>query len=248
MRFSLIISLAALLFVSNGCALLPKSVEFFQKKVKAVPELSPRGEELRRQAAQRAEIKARETVVAALTENASTNVVAPAKETEQLTEAVSESLGPPSRPSTQTTDALIQSLQKQIATLNEKLDAYRERTEKLEGKKIEGTGFLQIPYFAWLGFVALLVFVAWHLLHTFLTVASAANPGAAVGVGAMNVAASLAGKGLHQVVAGGKEFLAWLNKEVTDPALQKKISDAFVSIQKQKQDQDVQTVVKTLIK
>ena len=90
--------------------------------------------------------------------------------------------------------------------------------------------------------------IAWHLAKVILTGLSAANPGALVGVGAMNVTGALAGKAATQVINGGKNFLKWVNEEIENSALKQQITDAFVAAHKQAQDDDVKAVVKPLVK
>ncbi len=245
-----ILSLLAtsLLLLTSCGTLIPKPVELFQKKVHSFPEATNSQKELQKEAAERAKEKAAETLLAATAENTSTNVITPARETAVLTDAVAESVGAPASRPNESSQALADELRASIAKLDKKIDSFKQANEKLEGKKVEGTGLVQVPYLAYVGVIALIIFVGWHLAKTALTVASAANPGALVGVGAMNVAGSLAGKGLTQVVQGGKDFLGWVEKEVTDPALKQKITDAFVTAHKLAQDGDVQAIVKPLTK
>jgi hypothetical protein len=246
MRKTILVALSCLLLA--GCSLIPKKVEFFQDKVHQVPAPTQKQKELQREAAQKANEKASDTLHAALAEGSSTNILAPAVETEKLTAVVAESVGAPAKPTANLeTDKLVNSLRAQIAKLEKKVDAFAEDNNQNAGKKIEGTGLISVPYFLYAGGVVLVLFIFWHLAKTALTVASAANPGAAVGVGAMNVAGTLAGKGLTQVVAGSKDFLAWVGKEL-DPVVAAKVTDAFGAAQNKAQDKDVQVVVKTIAK
>jgi hypothetical protein len=248
-KFALAVLLSALVVAGAGCSLIPKKVEFFQDKVHKFPVATETQKELQREVAQKANEKASDTLHAALAEGSSTNVLAPAVETEKLTAVVAESVGAPAKPTANLeTDRLVNSLRAQIAKLEKKVDSFAEDNNQNAGKKIEGTGLISVPYFLYAGGVVLVLFIFWHLAKTALTVASAANPGAAVGVGAMNVAGTLAGKGFTQVVAGGKSFLSWVEKEVSDPALKAKIADAFTTAQKTAQDHDVKAVVDNLIK
>lgn len=248
MRLFTPIVLSVLLLTGCG-TLIPKQVEFFQDKVHKVPAPTQAQKELQREAAQKANEKASDTLHAALAEGSSTNVTAPALETEKLTGAVSESLGAPAKPTVnKDTDKLVNDLRAQIASLEKKMDAFTAENNKDSGKKIEGTGWLQIPYFVYVGLIALVLLIAWHLAKTLLTALSAANPGALVGVGAMNVTGAMAGKAVTQVVNGGKNFLAWVEKEVSDSGLKQKITDAFIASHKEAQDKDVQAVVNPLTK
>jgi hypothetical protein len=240
--------LAASVFLTSCGTLLPKKVELFQDKVKKFPEISYAQKEVQRQAAQRAKEKASETLVAAVAEKASPFVISPATETVVLTDVVADVVGPPAKRPTIDTVALADEVRKTLATQAKKVDSFKEDSNENAGKKIEGTGLVQVPYFAWLGGVLVIVFVLWHLAKLALTAASAANPGALVGVGAMNVASSTASRGLVQIVNGGKRFVEWANKTVEDPALRQNILDAFVDSHKRAQDEDVKAVVDRLLK
>lgn len=243
-----ILSLFIISFLLTGCSLIPKKVEMFQDKVHPFPELTSSQKELQKEAAQRAKEKAAETLLAATAESTSTNVTTPARDAALLTDVVAESVGAPSKRGTEDSQALAQEVRHSLAKFDKKLDSFKTENNENAGKKIEGTGLLQIPYFWYLGGIVLIVFVGWHLAHTALTLASAANPGALVGVGAMNVTGALAGKAATQLVQGGKDFLGWVSKEVTDSGLQQKITEAFINAHKQAQDQDVKSIVKPLVK
>lgn len=72
----LILSLAFL----TGCSLWPKRVEYFQDKVKLVPEESAAHQEIRKEAARYISEKTAQTSIAAIRENSSTNVIIPSLE------------------------------------------------------------------------------------------------------------------------------------------------------------------------
>lgn len=229
-----------------GCSLIPKNVEFFQSKVKAFPEPTAKQEEVQREAAARAKQATAQALIAATAEQSSTNVLAPVKDAVVLTDAVSQSLGPPVNPSIAPAPDLSADLLSRVASLNKKVDSFAKANEAVEGKKIEGTGLFQVPYFLWVGLIALVVFAGWHIVKMLLTAASVANPGAAVAVGGMTVASSVVAKGFHQLVSGGQEFKAWLEKEISDPALKAKITTAFNAAQASGQDTEVQNLVNSV--
>lgn len=243
MKFLPLIVLSALLF--TGCSLIPKNVEFFQDKVHKFPEPSTQQAEYQRRAALLAKQKAAVTVEAAISEGSSTNVIAPAQETAKLADVVSLSLGPPVTPSTNT-DTAVENLRSAIAKLDKKIEAFKRENDENAGKKIEGTGFLQVPYFVYVGLIALVIVVGWHLAKLALTAASMANPGAAVGLAGMNVAGSLAAKGFHQVVQGGEAFKNWVGTRFENPEIKQEILDKFTTFHKEAQDQDVKTLVDRL--
>ncbi len=242
------IALSLCLLLTAGCmSLVPKKVEFLQDKVHKFPEATAKQVEYQKQAAWLAKEKADETLGAALMEGSSTNVMTPAQNTAKLTDIVATSLGPPVKAATDT-DQTVANLRAAIAKLEKKIDSFKRDNDENAGKKIEGTGALQIPYFAYVGVIALVIFVLWHLGKLALTIASAANPGAAVGLGVMSVTGDLAGRGVTQLVKGGKKFIEGLGSVVEDPAVKQKIADLFVASHKQAQDSDVKAVVDRLIK
>lgn len=224
----------------TGCGLIPKRVELFQDKVRKFPEESAKLVELQKEAAHAAKVETRETVKAALLEDASTNVLQHAEAAAVLTDVVSTSLGPPvKKPSEDVADELRHA----VAILDAKIETFKQANNENAGKKIEGTGLIQVPYFIYLAGFVLVVVVAWHLAKLALTAAAAANPAAAVGLGALNVAGTVAGKGLVQVVKGGKNFLKWVDEQIPDEALKAKLVEAFTASHKQAQDQEVRAVV-----
>jgi hypothetical protein len=223
-----------------GCGLIPKKVEFFQDKVKKFPEESAKLVELQKEAASVAKVETRETVKAALLENASTNLVQHAEAAAILTDAVSTSLGPPAK---KPSDDVAAELLRAVAKLDNKIEAFKQENNENAGKKIEGTGLIQVPYFIYLAGFVLLVVVIWHLGKLALTAAAVANPGAAVGLGALNVAGNVAGKGFVQLIKGGKNFLKWVDEQVPDEALKAKLVEAFTASHKQAQDGEVRAIV-----
>lgn len=243
MKQALIILILSLFLC--GCSLIPKPVELFQKKVGQFPMPTAAYTETQKQAAQLAKEKAQETLTAVLTEKSSPAVVVPATDTAHLTEAVSVSLGPPSK-SVTNSDETILKLQSEVARLNKKINAFQHSNQEVVGKKIEGTGLVSVPYFIWAGGFVLVIFVGWHLAKTALTLASAVNPGAGIAVGGMNVAGSVVAKGFQQVIQGGEDFKAWIEKEVSDSGLQQKLLSAFTTSHKVNQDQDVQAIIKSV--
>lgn len=249
MKNILLIILLAASVVLGGCGtLIPKRVELFQDKVKKFPVATLAQKEVQKQAAQRAKEKAVEVYVAAVAEEASPAVTVPAKETVVLTDAVADVLGAPAKRPDIDTAALADQVRKSLAQLDKKVDSFIEDSNENVGKKIEGTGLVQVPYFVWLGGFCVVAFIGWHLAKMALSAASAANPGATLGVGAMNVAGNTVSKGLVQLVNGGKKFLNWAETGIEDPALRQKITEAFTSAHKRTQDEDVKAVVDRLIK
>lgn len=250
-RLAIGLLVAVLSLVLSGCgSLMPKKVEFFQDKVKTFPEQSPELVELERQALYRAHDKTVQVLAAAAKEQSSTNVVAPAKEAAKLTEAVAVTMGPPAKPAgpSVTSEKLAQKLESAVAEYNKEVQEFRLDNNVNAGKKIEGTGLIQISYFAWAGGVIAVIAVLFLLLKLFLSVASVANPAAAVGLNMVSAAGSVVSKGFSQLVKGGEKFKERIEKEISDPALKQKILDTFRAEHMGAQDQEVQNVVQTITK
>lgn len=232
----------------TGCGtLIPKKVEFFQDKVKAVPEATAKEKEIQRQAAAKAAEKAQDTLVTAIKENCSTNVVVPAQETAVLTDAVSDSLGPPAKPSTDSSAALAAKLEATLAKLSARLEDFKKQNDENAGKKIEGTGLFQIPYFVWLAICGVIFFVGLiflSVLWTAVKMYSISNPPVAVGVSAIQAGSKFFKKGFSQVLAGGEKFKEAIEKEL--PEVKEKVLGIFRREHMQAQDKDVQDVVKGL--
>lgn len=240
---------AALAFALTGCGtLIPKRVEFFQDKVHAFPESSAKQDELQRQAAQRANETAKATLEAALAYQAPASIYSSARETELLTGAVSASVGPPLSPSGEPSSELATELRSAIARLNRKIEDFKADNNENAGKKIEGTGLVSVPYFAWIGGIALVAFIGFHVLKLALSAAAVANPGAAVGLGVVNAGAHVVSKGFGQLVQGGETFKEWVEKEIGDSGVKEKILAAFQHAHTTSQDQDVQQVVQQITK
>jgi hypothetical protein len=237
--------LAVLLAVGlTGCGtLVPKKVEFFQDKVKQYPEYSDYSRQLEKQLAQRLQQKTAQTVEAALETKASTNVVIPAKEAERLAIANAVVVGPPEKPATIPSEALAVKVESTVGKLDSKVDDFKKGNNENEGKKIEGTGFFQVSYFAWVGGILAVIALVYFAGKIALNAAAMVNPGAAVGLNVVNGLGAVAGKGFSQLIKGGENFKKWVTTEVKDADIQKKVLDAFRAAQERAQDSDVQNAV-----
>lgn len=253
MRKLLNLGLLSALLLTGCSSLVPKRVELGQDKVEKMPVPKASERETQRQVAQRAAQKADETLRAAILDNSSSSVVTPAAETTILTESVSRSIGPPVNPSSLTSDKLARKLDTAVAVLNKRLDDFRDDNDKNIGHKIEGTGFLQVPYFVWLGGALVLIFIAviavgigWTLLKMY----GMSNPPVALGLKAVQTGGALAAKAVGQLVNGGEKFKNWLKTDLPNvsDAVKKQIEELFISAHKESSDETVQTVVKELIR
>lgn len=238
----------------TGCSsLIPKRVEIGQDKVRSFPEAKSAEREVQRQAAERAAKLAEKTVEAGISEGVTDKVLQPAKETAVLTHSVATSLGPPIKPASPgvTSEELALKLDRAVAELNRRIDEFKQDNNENAGKKIEGTGFLQIPYFVYLGiflvfgFIAFVVVtIAWAALKAY----SLANPPLAVGLNAVQ----LGGKGLanlaSQLVRGGETFKQSVQTEFDNPRIAERVLQIFKDSHQKEQSPENQILIKTLTK
>jgi hypothetical protein len=166
----------------------------------------------------------------------------------KLTQSALVAAGPPEKIPVITSDELADKVTTAVGAYNQKVDKFAKQDDKNAGKKIEGTGLIQVPYVLWADGAVVLVVVIYFVGKTVLTGAAVANPGAAVGLNVVNAAQSVLAAGFSQVVKGGEDFKAWVTKEVSDSGLQAKILDAFQSSHMKAQDQQVQNVVAAMTK
>lgn len=236
----------------TGCGtLIPKRVEFFQDKVHQFPEQSASEREIQRQAAQRAEEKAREMLSEAYKELASPKVTEPGEEVVDLTGAVASSLGPPRHPSTKPSDELADSLRSAVAKLNTRIDEFRKENNENTGKKIEGTGLFSVPYFLWIAIVGVLFFVGLLIagvLWTFFKMFAASNPPVQLGLGAVQLGAGFLKRAVGEVAKGGEAFKDALMKKVSDPKLQEELKELFRIEHERSQSADTQALLKEITK
>lgn len=240
-RLSLI--LAASLLVGCG-SLIPKRVELFQDKVKLVPEKNARQKEAERQAVALAETKAREAEKIARKDGST--AAEPAAEAADLSAAALLSLGPPKELWQDSTDKLVARLFRETAKLGERMDDFKKDNNENAGKKIEGSGLFQIPYFVWLAGVSIFVFVVAIVAWTVLKVFAISNPPLALGLGAARLGARTTSKALTEVLRGGEAFKDRIKKEISDADLQKKILEVFRVEHERSQSTDVQQITQHL--
>lgn len=234
-----------------GCGtLLPRRVELFQDKVRAVPVATTRENEVEKQAAAAAADTAQQTLLAAVKEDASTSVIYPATDTAALTRAVSTSVGPPLTPWKGDFQLLAAKLDSSVAALDRRLESFKKNNDENAGKRIEGTGLLQVPYFVWLGgafIVFILLLVGFSVLWMVLKTMASANPIASLGVRAVEMGAQTATRGFTQLVAAGEQFKDKIKQDL-DPAIATKVLEMFRTNQQIAQDHDIKQAVDHLTK
>lgn len=252
--------LLALTLCLTGClsTLVPKQVELGQKKVQAFPEPKQKEEEVQKQAANLAAVRAQDTLVAAVSNNAPAAVVEPAHDTAILTRAVSTVIGPPAEPYVGPVSNLVAKTDATVAKQNVRVENFAKRNDSLEGKKIEDTGVVKVPYVMWLGGAIgglLLLYVIFRAAMVALKAYGMTNPAVGAGVGiagavghsALSFAGTLLHRGFEQVVAGGESFKEKVTKEF-EPALAQKVLTMFQNEQVKAQDNDVKNTVANLTK
>jgi len=230
----------------TGCSsLVPHRVEFFQSKVKSFPEQSDTLKEDQRKAAALASIRATETYLAAVKDGAPLSVIGPAKDVIDLTHAISTSLGPPKYlfKGKTATKNLVDSLNYDVAKFNGKVEDFKERNDKFEGKKIEGTGIFSIGYVTYIGLIFLVLFLLWTALKMYGLV----NPVVGMGTSLVGrVSSAVLSKGIQEVTAGGEAFKNYVAQSGIEDKIKDEVLDLFSRAHKENQSSDVQKIVKTL--
>lgn len=235
---------ALLMTLMTGCHLLPGRVEYFQKTVKPVPVLADQATlvQAQKQAAQFVAAKTEQAKVAAAATDADATVQVPLAEAAVVAGPLSTSLGPPLKSWASSGTNLGTLVNRETAKLDQKLDAYAKKVEPLEGKKIEGTGFIQMGFFTQWAIILGLGGIVWAGLKIY----GLSNP--VVGAG-LNVAERVGSKtvaaGLHQMVQGGEAFKDLISKNF-DAKTVEQIKVLFNVAHRTEQDNEVQALIKRL--
>ncbi len=236
-------ALVALLIVLSGCKLFPKKVEFFQDKVRAVPAKTETTKERERQAADFVAQKTDQAYDAAVENSDGPEVLSPLSDARIVSESLSLSLGPPSDPWKREAERLADDLRTAQAKYNRAIEKFRKQNDENSGKKIEGTGFLQVGYFTYLLVVGGSILVLLLALRIGLGIYGAMNP--AVG-GVLKVSSALAGRAVDELAYGGKKFVGYLDKLDLDDKAKTLVHDLFIRSHKEAQSRDVQQLVQSL--
>jgi hypothetical protein len=225
---------------------MPKKVEYFQDKVKEMPSQNPVHKETQKEAAAYVARKAKDTVNAAMLENSSSNVMKPALETEVVANSLTGSLGKPLEPWRRSAKLLSERLDKLDAKLDERMEDFRETNDKNTGKKIEGTGLIQVGYFTQLLVFGLFIILAWLAIR----VLGIFNPAVAVGsqvlTGGIRGVGKIVKKGFTELIQAGETFKEKVDEEFEDPETRERILNIFRQAHKESQSSDVQEVIKKL--
>jgi hypothetical protein len=245
----LLLAVACLSLLMAGCGtLIPKKVELGQDKVEKFPTPKWREQEVQKQAAQRAKDRAGEVLVAAVKNASPPEVTLPAAEAAEITDAVADVLGPPESRSVDPTPVLADKTRASVAKQDGRVVAFQKENDHNIGKKIEGTGFIQISYFAWVGGFLVLLVLGYVAVKVISVVGSAMNPTVGLGMNAVSLGVKGATKALSQVIKGGQNFKAMLDQSLPDQATKDAVLKLFKVAQDKAQDEEVQLAVKHLTK
>jgi len=240
------IYLILILIILNGCSLFPKRVEYFQDKVQKVPQVSEDHKEVQKEAADYVSRKTKETVIAAIKEDSSTNVLKPAVEAEVVASSLSGSLGKPYDPWKKDAEELKAKLDRLDAKLDARLEDFREDNDKNAGKKIEGSGAFSMGYFTQFIVLAFVLGLLWVAIKVVGLFNPAVSVGSQVLSGGFRGVTKIVRKGFSEVVAAGEEYKRKIEEEFEDPETKEKILSLFVQSHKEKQSAEVQEVIKKL--
>lgn len=215
-----------------GCGtLIPKRVELGQDKVEGFPKKDKVLVERERQAAD---------FLYRAPEDPDQNDVA---------KALTTSLGVPKEPWPVAGKYLANSLSYRNWVYQTAVAKFAKQNDANEGKKIEGTGWLQIPYFVWLLMVAgmaviglIVLAVAW----TFIKMYAMSNPPVALGLNAVQAGGRVLSKAVSQIIKGGQRFKKSLEDQTTDEGLKHDIREAFREAQDREQDEEVRALIRNL--
>lgn len=245
-----LLPLLLLVFITGCGTLIPKKVEFFQDKVKAVPVVTEAAKEHQRQAAQFEAKKVEEAKLAAVAIGAPDEVTKPLTDASTVADALTDVLGPADDPWWLSTTApekvapkYAAELKHDQAKLNERVADYAKDVQKDVGKKIEGTGLVQVGYFTYIGIIIGLVLLAYFALKIYGSI----NPAVGLGVNtAGSIASSVLSKGFSELVAGGEQFKDYVENSPLTAEVKNYVIDLFTRAHTSNQSADVQTVVDKL--
>lgn len=241
--YSLIL-IVAVIFTVVGCGIFPKRVEFFQDKVKPVPEKTEKAKEKDRQAAEYVDRKVKEAESAANKEESSPAVTLPLHDASVVADSLKLSLGPPKKLWDDDGEQLAKEMRAEIAKLNKKIDDFRTDNDKNVGKSIEGSGLFSFNYFIYIGGILVL----FSLIGYAIKIYGMINPVVGVAGNVAKIPVKVVTQGFKQVISAGETFKKAIDKKIDDPKTKEMVLELFRSAHEQKQDEQVQEVIKTLTK
>lgn len=239
-RFALL--LLAVIALAGCSTFIPKRVEFGQDKVQRFPQPTEKRKEAERQAVVLAAQKAREAERIATLEGS--DAAKPAREAATLAESVSVSLGPPKEPWSGEVEMLRLKIERLTAEHNIMIAKFARENDKNEGKKIEGTGWLSVPYFVWTGGALLVLVVIFVGAKILLSVLATANPGVAVGMRVASAGGRAVSRAFSEVIEGGEAFKRRVKEKL--PHASDEVLELFQEMQERRQSTETQKLIKEL--
>lgn len=230
-----------------GCSLFPKKVEYFQDKVEKAPVKNETHQEVQKEAALYVAEKTQETYEVAIKENASTNLLKPALESKIVANSLSDSLGKPKEEFSGPAKELSRKLDSLEAKFDSKLNSFIKDNDENAGKKIEGTGLIQMGYFTQFIILAVILSIVWVAVKIIGVLNPAVGVGTKVISGGFLGVSKLLGKGFREIVEGGQKFKQRIEEEIEDPEMKEKILELFKQSHKEKQSRDVQDTIDKLL-
>lgn len=227
-----------------GC--LPNK-EFGRKSVPKLPEkVTPRFQETQKEGLTYVKYKLDDVWTYSLTNDVSTNLAADIYATKRVVDALCLQVGPPRYEFKGNFTNLIRNIVGTVSEYDRQMDTFERKLEPLEGKKVEGSGWLSISYWTYYLIMAVVLVVLYITIKILLTIFA---PEVAVGLNsAGRMTSGMLSKAFSQLVAGGEAFKENLDKITDNRELQEKIKHTFRTSQMAEQDKQVQNIVRTLTK
>jgi hypothetical protein len=242
--FAAILLLIVGLLLTSGCGLMPQRVEYFQRKVEAVPAKPAALVEAEKQGARLTSDLVEAARIAAWAEAASTNVLDPLNGAYPVALAVSGSMGQPASRWQGEPEVLADRIDSRSAKLDAKVEDYRDTVQRDVGKKIEGTGLIRIPWLLnaglWIGIPLVLLWVGKAALNVYLP-----------GVGGMfgrvvRVGSDTVRRGFSQTLTGLQSAKAEIDKLDIDDDIKALVRETIAARLSDHQDPDVVMAIRKL--
>lgn len=244
------LAMFSLCLLLAGCSFLsPGKKEFFQKEVPVFPVKPEQQIEQEKRSLQYAQYKLDVAFVEGLKSNVSTNVMEPLTSAKIALDPAVESIGHPNTPLSQkeldrsvTSTNLATKLNQQQARQDKALNKLEDKLDDLQGKKIEGTGLIQLSYFSFIAIVFAFCFLLWIGLKIYAIF----NPLVAVGTKAVSMTGAAAKKGFSELIKGGEAFKQLVQDKIDDPETKKEVIELFRTAHLTAQDTSTKNIVKDL--
>ncbi|MEK6884888.1 MAG: hypothetical protein AABY22_34975, partial [Nanoarchaeota archaeon] len=177
-------------------------------------------------------------------EGSSTNLTFLTYETSIAAGSLSQAIGPPLNPWKFEAEALKLQLNRLEAKLDQKIENFRERNDRLAGKDIEGTGLVSMSYISFIVGLIVLGLLLWFGLK----IAGIFYPPISVGTRLAQIPLNMANKGLSEVISGVESFKNKIKDKINDPELQKQVLETIKTELERKQSPEIQSLIQELTK